>query len=79
MADRVYLAMRLSIAKHTMKEQLPLVIDDAISFATPEEAQIFLMVLADLGMEQIVILTKDTLLNEALKATGMQYNYVQLA
>jgi len=79
MADRVYLAMRLSIAKHTMKEQLPLVIDDAISFATPEEAQVFLMVLKDLEMEQIVILTKDALLSEALKATGMQYNYVQLA
>ena len=81
-ARRVYLAMRLSMAKYAEGEQLPLVIDDVAEFETVEEASIFVQVLRDMGREQIVVLTKDgtceTCLRKALEAMQVSANYVAL-
>jgi hypothetical protein len=81
-ARRVYLAMRLSMAKYAEGEQLPLVIDDVTKFETVEEASIFVQVLRDMSREQIVVLTKDgtseACLRKAMEMMQVTANYVAL-
>jgi len=81
-ARRVYLAMRLSMAKYAEGEQLPLVIDDVAEFETVEEASIFVQVLRDMSREQIVVLTKDgtseACLRKAMEMMQVTANYVAL-
>ena len=78
MARRVYLAVRLSIARYMSEEQLPLVIQDMIDFTSAEDAGVFLEVLRDMEQEQIVLLTGNKYIRMALDAKQMKYNYVQL-
>ncbi|MBR0145723.1 MAG: AAA family ATPase [Eubacterium sp.] len=78
LASRIYLAVRLSIAKRCDTERLPLVIDDAVHFVSESEADAFLDVLDDLEKEQIVLLSSDKYLRRALDARGAAYNYVSL-
>ena len=78
MAGRVYLAVRLSMAKYMSEEQLPLVIGDIIDFSSEEDAGVFLEVLRDMNQEQIVLLTGNEYVRRALEAKQMAYNYVQM-
>jgi len=78
LASRVYLAIRLSIAKRCDKEKLPLVIDDAVRFTSEADADAFLDVLDDMEQEQIVLMTADPYIRRALDARNVAYNHVRL-
>lgn len=78
LAARIYLAVRLSIAKRSTSEKLPLIIDDAVHFSSEAEAGAFLDVLEDMEQEQIVLMTSDPMIHRALDAKNMAYNYVKL-
>ena len=78
LAQRIYLAIRLSIAKRCTTEKLPLVLDDAVHFSSEAEAEAFLEVLEDMEQEQVVLLSSDPYLRRALDAKSVAYNYVSL-
>ena len=78
MVGRVYLAIRLSIAKYMSDEQLPLVIGDLIHFTSVEEAGVFLEILKDMDQEQIVLITGNEYIRRALEAYQMEFNYVKV-
>ena len=78
LAERVYLAVRLSIANRMSEEQLPLVIDDVIHFTSVSDAGAFLDVLGNMRQEQIVLMTSDTYLKRALDEKHISYNHVRL-
>ena len=78
LASRIWLAVRLSIAKRCDTEKLPLVIDEAVHFGSEAEADAFLDVLDDMEKEQIVLMTSDAYLRRALDAREIAYNHVRL-
>ena len=78
LANRVYLAVRLSIAARMSEEKLPLVIDDIVDFQGEADARAFLDVLSGISTEQIVLLTSNAYIRRAMDAEHMAYNHVSL-
>ena len=78
MAAKVYTAVRLSIAKHSDNEKLPLIIDNAINFKNQKDTEALLSVLSGINTEQIVILTSEDTVSNILDDMKISYNYIDL-
>ena len=78
MATKIYLAIRLSMAKHTGGERMPLIVEDMGVLSTDADAEVFLEILNDMEQEQIVILSENDHLRRVLQRRDMNVNYVQL-
>lgn len=77
-ARKVYLAVRLSIAKFLAKEKLPLIIDGTSSLKSDAELKALVDSLVSMKEEQIIILTEDTSMEQAFKSKGIKTNLIQL-
>lgn len=77
-AGKVYLAVRLSIAKYLAKEKLPLIIDGTSMLESASEIKAFADCLMDMKEEQIIILTDDWGMDSVLKGKGIETNLIRL-
>lgn len=77
-AGKVYLAVRLSIAKYLTKEKLPLIIDGTSMLESASEIKAFADCLMDMKEEQIIILTDDWGMDSVLKGKGIETNLIRL-
>ena len=77
-AGKVYLAVRLSIAKYLAKEKLPLIIDGTQMLENSTEIKALVDCLMDMKEEQIIILTDDWGLDGVFKSKGIKTNLIQL-
>ena len=77
-AGKVYLAVRLSIAKYLAKEKLPLIIDGTSMLTSASEIKALADCLMDMKEEQIIILTDDWGLDNVFKSKGIDTNLIQL-
>lgn len=78
MVKKIYLAIRLSMAKHTSGDRLPLIIDDMGILTSEAEAEAFLSVLEDTNQEQIVLLSENEYLRRVLQRRDNAFNCVRL-
>ena len=77
-AGKVYLAVRLSIAKYLAKEKLPLIIDGTSMLESASEIKALADCLMDMKEEQIIILTDDWGMDSVLKGKGIETNLIRL-
>ena len=77
-AGKVYLAVRLSIAKYLAKEKLPLIIDGTSMLESASERKALADCLMDMKEEQIIILTDDWGMDSVLKGKGIETNLIRL-
>ena len=77
-AGKVYLAVRLSIAKYLAKERMPLIIDGTTMLENSSEVKSLVDCLMDMGEEQIIILTDDWGMDSIFKSKGVSTNLIQL-
>ena len=77
-ARKVYLAVRLSIAKFLAKEKLPLIIDGTSSLKSEADLKALVESLVSMKEEQIIILTEDAGVDHAFKSQGIKTNVIQL-
>lgn len=77
-ARKVYLAVRLSIAKFLAKEKLPLIIDGTSSLKSEADLRALVESLVSMKEEQIIILTEDAGVDHAFKSQGIKTNVIQL-
>ncbi len=77
-AGKIFLAIRLSIAKHLSKEKMPLIIDGTSMLDSVAEIKAFASVLDSLKEEQIIILTEDRGMASVFQSKGMDVNLVTL-
>ncbi len=77
-AGKIFLAIRLSIAKHLSKEKLPLIIDGTSMLDSASEIKAFADVLKSMKEEQIIILTDDSGMASVFQSKGMEINVVSL-
>ncbi|MBR6402959.1 MAG: AAA family ATPase [Eubacterium sp.] len=75
---KVYLAVRLSIAKFLAKEKLPLIIDGTSSIKSEEEIKALVDSLVSMNEEQIIILTDNAGMNQVFKNKGVKTNLITL-
>lgn len=77
-AGKIYLAVRLSIAKYLSKERMPLMIDGTGMITTAAEIKSLVDCLNDMNEEQIIIFTDDYGLDSVFKGRGVATNFIQL-
>ena len=77
-AGKVYLAVRLSIAKYMAKESLPLIIDGTSMLESASEVKALADCLNDMNEEQVIILTDDWGMESMFKAKGIKTNLIKL-
>ena len=77
-AGKVYLAVRLSIAKYMAKEKLPLIIDGTSVLESASEVKALADCLNDMGEEQVIILTDDWGMDSMFKSKGIETNLIKL-
>jgi len=77
-AGKVYLAVRLSIAKYLAKEKMPLIIDGTGMLENSSEVKSLVDCLVDMNEEQIIILTDDWGMDSVFKSKGISTNLIQL-
>lgn len=77
-AGIVFLAVRLSIAKHLSKEKLPLIIDGTSMLDSVSEIKAFADVLVSMKEEQIVIMTDDRGMASIFESKGISFNLINL-
>ncbi|MCR5214184.1 MAG: AAA family ATPase [Eubacterium sp.] len=77
-AGKVYLAVRLSIAKYLSKESMPLIIDGTSMLESASEIKALADCLMDMKEEQIIILTDDWGLDSVFKGKGIETNMIKL-
>ena len=77
-ARKVYLAVRLSIAKFLAKENLPLIIDGTSSLKSENELNALVESLVSMKEEQIIILTEDAGMEQVFKRKGVKTNLINL-
>ncbi|MBO4863790.1 MAG: AAA family ATPase [Eubacterium sp.] len=77
-AGKVFMAVRLSIAKHLAKERLPLIIDGTSMLDSVSEITSFTDVLRSMKEEQIIIFTEDLGMASVLNSKGIDFNLIRL-
>ena len=77
-AGKVFMAVRLSIAKHLAKERLPLIIDGTSMLDSVSEITAFTDVLKSMKEEQIIIFTEDMGMASVLNSKGVPFNLVRI-
>ena len=77
-AGKIYLAVRLSIAKYLSKEKLPLIIDGTGMLESVAEIKALADCLMDMKEEQIIILTDDWGFDNVFKSKGIETNMIKL-
>ena len=77
-ARKVYLAVRLSIAKFLAKEKLPLILDGTSSLKSENELNALVEALVSMKEEQIIILTEDAGMEQVFKRKGVKTNLINL-
>lgn len=77
-AGKVYLAVRLSIAKYLAKEKLPLIIDGTSVLENASEIKALADCLNDMKEEQVIILTNDWGMESMFKSKGIKTNLITL-
>ena len=77
-AGKVYLAIRLSIAKYMAKEKLPLIIDGTSVLESASEVKALADCLSDMNEEQVIILTEDWGMDSMFKSKGIEANLIKL-
>lgn len=75
---KVFLAIRLSIAKHLAKEKLPLIIDGTSMLDSASEIKAFVDILSSMKEEQIIILTDDWGMASVFESKGVRFNRINL-
>ena len=78
LAGKVFLAIRLSIAKHLSKEKLPLIIDGTSMLDSASEIKAFIDVLESMKQQQIIILTDDRGMASVFQSRDVDFNLVTL-
>jgi uncharacterized protein YhaN len=77
-AGKIYLAVRLSIAKYLAKENMPLIIDGTPMLENASEVKSLVDCLMDMKEEQIIIFTDDWGMDSVFKSKGVNTNLIQL-
>ena len=75
---KVFLAIRLSIAKHLAKEKLPLIIDGTSMLDSASEIKAFVDILSSMKEEQVIILTDDWGMPSIFESKGIRFNRINL-
>ena len=75
---KVFLAIRLSIAKHLAKEKLPLIIDGTSMLDSASEVKAFVDILSSMKEEQVIILTDDWGMPSIFESKGIRFNRINL-
>ncbi len=75
---KVYLAIRLAVAKNMIAPELPIIIDSAIDFANETEAASFAAIFKKFKEEQIIILTSDKDMSSKLLNVGIENTSIEL-
>ena len=75
---KVFMAIRLSIAKHLSKEKLPLIIDGTSMLDSVSEIKAFVDILSGMKEEQIIIMTDDWGMASVFESKGVKFNMITL-
>ncbi len=75
---KLYLAIRLSVASGMSPENVPLIIDDAMTGMPLRDMIAFAQCVETLGLDQVIVLTSDERLDAVFEGAGIPYTFATL-
>lgn len=75
---KLYLAIRLSVAANLAPENVPLILDDAISGMSLRDMIAFAQCISKLGLDQVIVLTGDDRLDAVFEGAEIPYTFSTL-